>query len=49
VSTRGGGASVEAAVAGGAGDELVIPDDRLKPGTAPATGFSLSSGPERVA
>ncbi len=36
--------SVGAAVAG---DELVSPDDRLKPGAAPATGFSLSSGPER--
>ncbi len=35
--------------AGGAGDELVSPDGRLKPGAAPATGFSLSSGLERVA
>ena len=25
------------------------PDDRLKPGAAPATGFSLSSGLERAA
>jgi hypothetical protein len=44
VSTRS--ESVGAAVAG---DELVSPDDRLKPGAAPATGFSLSSGLERVA
>jgi len=28
---------------------LVSPDDRLKPDAAPATGFSLSSGPERAA
>jgi hypothetical protein len=35
--------------AGGAGDELVSPDGRPMPGTAPATGFSLSSGLERVA
>ena len=27
----------------------VRPDDRLKPDAAPATGFSLSSGLERVA
>ncbi len=39
VSPRGGGST----------DELVTPDDRLKPGAAPATGFSLSSGPRRVA
>ena len=29
--------------------ELVSPDDRLKPDAAPATGFSPSSGLERVA
>ena len=35
--------------AGGAGAELVSPDDRLKPVAAPATGFSRSSGLERAA
>ena len=34
---------------GGAGESSVSPDDRLKPVAAPATGFSLSSGLERVA
>jgi len=48
VSTPGGGKSVEAA-AGGAWDELVSPDDRLKPVAGAASGFSRSSGLERVA
>jgi len=34
---------------GGAGVSSVSPDDRLQPGAAPAIGFSLSSGLERVA
>ena len=34
---------------GGSGDSSVSPDDRLKPVAAPATGFSRSSGLERVA
>jgi hypothetical protein len=34
---------------GGAWDELVSPDERLKPVVAPAKGFSLPSGLERAA
>jgi hypothetical protein len=34
---------------GCAGTGLVSPDDRLKPGAAPATGFSRSSGLEHPA